>query len=87
MDIDRFPDLGRRVRISSFEDALRLVREVHPGASQHGSTGVERTWTVGDPPWRRIVAHHWSPSSGAAGKPWWLRISPVAEDGPWFDHS
>jgi hypothetical protein len=84
-DIDRYPKLGRKTRISGFEDALHAVREVYPDAVQHGSTGVERTWTIGELPWRRIVAHHWSPTSGAPGKPWWLRISPIPDEGPWFD--
>lgn len=85
-DIDRYPSLGVKTRITGFEDALKRVRQVHPEAVQHGSTGVERTWTIGEQPLRRIIAHHWSPSSGAPGKPWWLRICTDPEDGPWFDY-
>ena len=85
-DIDRYPSLGAKRRIAGFDEALEKVRHVHPEAVQHGSTGVERVWTIGEHPDRRVVAHHWSPSSGAPGRPWWLRICADPARAPWFDH-
>lgn len=84
-DIDRYPTLGPKLRIGCFEDALSMVRNVHPDAVKHGSIGIERVWTVGEMPDRKVVAHHWSPSGGAQGKPWWIRICPEIDQCPWFD--
>ena len=81
VDIDRYPALGRKRRITGPEEALRLVREVHPAASQHGSTEAERSLTVGEPRERIIVAHHWNPWKGANRDIWWIRIAPTEADG------
>jgi len=81
VDIDRYPKLGRKRRISGPEEALQLVREIHPDASQHGSTGAERSWTVGPPEDRMIVAHHWNPWRGSNRDIWWIRIAPSLEEG------
>lgn len=81
MDIDRYPALGPKRRISGEEEALRLVREIHPTASQHGSTGAERSWTVGPPQDRILVAHHWNPWRGRSRDVWWIRIAATESEG------
>ncbi len=83
VDVDRYPTLGRKRRISGPEEALELVRAVHPTASQHGSTGAERSWTVGEGQSRIIVAHHWNPWRGRNRDIWWLRVAPTVEAGIW----
>lgn len=80
-DIDRYPSLGRKRRISGPEEALRLVRETHPDATQHGSVGAERSWTVDGPDGRMIVAHHWNPWRGRSRDVWWLRVAASVEEG------
>jgi len=81
VDVDRYPKLGKKTRISGPEEALAMVRAVHPTASQHGSTGAERSWTIGDPRERVIVAHHWNPWRGQNRDIWWIRIAPSEADG------
>lgn len=75
MDIDRYPALGPKKRISGPEEALKLVRQIHPKATQHGSMGAERSWTVGHGADRLIVAHHWNPWRGQNKNIWWIRIA------------
>lgn len=81
-DIDRHPGLGRRRTLSSFEDCLDAVRAVWPDACAHGSTGIERCWTVGEGDDRRLIAHHWSP--GSKGIRYHLRIADPASPPVWW---
>ena len=85
MDVDRYPTLGRKVRISGPEEALERVRALYPLAVQHGSTGAERPWTIGAVRERMIVAHHWSPGTARAGGSWWLRVAQTDDDMIGFD--
>lgn len=78
LHVDRYPELGPKVRISGFEDALDKVRARYPAAYAEGSTGSERTWFVGRPPDRRHVAHHWETRVGG----WWLRMTDDLERSP-----
>jgi hypothetical protein len=71
MNRDLHPDLGPRQRIVSAELALRLVREVWPGAYAEGSTGPERSWWVKTDDEPLLVAHHWQIRRSPD---FWLRI-------------
>lgn len=72
MDNDRYPDLGPRRTLPTFEACLPAVRALYPDASLHGSTGFERCYTIERDGCRLLVAHHWSPRS--RGDKFHLRI-------------
>lgn len=81
MDFDRYPSLGPRRRITDADEALTIVRACYPTAVQEGSTGAERSWTVGTGRERVLVAHHWCRGSLIADGTWWLRMAPSPDQG------
>ena len=72
MTRDRYPDLGPKEDLSSFDSALERVREAWPEAWQEGSTGLERTWWVREGATTRCIAHHWETRKGRV----YVRVAP-----------
>ncbi len=78
-DVDRYPFLNpRRQRVATPEDVMALVRATWPTASQSGSTGYERSWTIRTPEGQRLVAHSWSPTRDM--RFFWVRVAPTMDE-------
>ncbi|AOG02996.1 hypothetical protein BSY19_5134 (plasmid) [Bosea sp. RAC05] len=71
---DRYPQLGPRSAAATDDEAMRLVRAIHPTAHKEGSTGFERSWWMG----RILVAHQW-PQHHRSLEPLWVRVAPAGK--------
>lgn len=73
MTLDIHPDLGRKQRVGSIEDALTVVRTVWPRAWMEGSTGYQRSFWVSGSDGAELVGHCWE-VRGKSGD-LWLRVT------------
>jgi hypothetical protein len=67
---DRYPHLGRRMTIGSFNECIEVARRIYPRCSFEGSGGPERTiFNRG-----QHVGHCWPVGKDWDGK-WFMRLS------------
>ncbi|MFA5489468.1 MAG: hypothetical protein WC284_09645 [Candidimonas sp.] len=75
MNKDIHKNLGKKIRVSSHDQALSMVRRKWNGAYSEGSMGEERSFWINGPDGnfkqKEMVGHYW-PIRGHRG--YWLRI-------------
>lgn len=72
MHKDRYPSLGPKKLINSFDDLIIEVRKIWPSATIEGSIGYERSFWNGYN--KDLVAHAWA--KNYKKNEYWLRIKP-----------
>ena len=77
MNIDRYPELGIKMKRHSFEECLSLVRTLWPDAYTEGSTGAERTFWSRALGQSELVGHCW-PLRNPKATNMWVRIKGIS---------
>jgi hypothetical protein len=72
--IDRYPHLGPKRVISTWESVIDFVRVTYPNAYAEGSTGAERSWWIPGKPAIHI-GHSWPINERNSRSAYFVRLA------------